>query len=116
MKVLFEELRLHVGRQGFHGDRFTYDEFRAFLMERVAITDDERTAKGPPKNLDHFVHGNQPPEFDQGPWLEDENGERSWPEPAQLNALSNGNGKGKGKGNGKGKGCRNGGNEQFERN
>ena len=46
MKVLFEELRLYVRRQGLHGDKYSYDDLRSFLMGHVAIRDDERAANG----------------------------------------------------------------------
>ena len=72
MKIFFEELRLYVRRQGLHSDRYSRDGLRAFLMERAATTDEERAARGPPRNLDQDRQGVE--EADQGMWLRTQKG------------------------------------------
>lgn len=88
MKILFEELRLHVRRRGFLSDRYSYDEVRAFLMEKVATKDEEKAARGSLRNAEESKTEHDGTE--QGMWLEDFQGEWSWLEVAQINALLTG--------------------------
>ena len=45
MYILFEDLWLHVRRQGMPTDKHTYKELRALLREQASIKDDETVAR-----------------------------------------------------------------------
>ena len=96
MNVSFEELSLHIRRQGFHTDRHIYEEPGARLTEQVTVKDEERAANGSARPLEEDER--EVPTHDQGQWIEDPSGIHAWFEAEQLNALMDG-----GEGNGIGK-------------
>ena len=51
MKILFEEVRFHVRRQGLHSDQQSYEYLRVARVEPAEISDDEKAVRGSLRNM-----------------------------------------------------------------
>ena len=75
MKIMFEDLRLYVRRQGLHTDKHTYKELRSCFTEQAAMKDEERAASGSAKQLEG---GKGEAPYEQGHWMEGVCGTSVW--------------------------------------